>query len=151
MFEGDAVLDLEHDADVAGVEPAQMLLQPLDVTDSPHEGQTYQIGMPGHEVQVFEVLRGQRGQLERAVRQVDALVGGQLFAAFARNRDLHMDLFALDVPDHAADAAVIEPHPLPGMHLREYLGQGAWDGRGAHDAALGIQPRRSARALAGED
>ena len=103
---------------LAAIEPGQMLLELLDVTDLPHEGQPDHVGVPGDELQIFEVLRGQRRQLERAIREVDALVGGQLRARGARNGDLHEDFVALNVPDHAADAPVVEPHPLSGTHLR---------------------------------
>jgi hypothetical protein len=122
-LEGSAVLDLQHDPQVAGVEPGQMLLEQLDVPHPPHEGQADHVGVPGDEVQVLLIFLGQHGLLERAVRQVDALVGSQLLAVFAPERDLHIDFVALDVPDHAADAAVIEPDAFARMDLRERLGQ----------------------------
>ena len=45
--------------------------------------------MRGDDRQVLDVLGGQRGQVELAVRQVDALVGRQFLAAFARVGDFH--------------------------------------------------------------
>ena len=125
VLEGDAVLDLEHDAEVAGAERFERVAQHPHVVFPAHERQADRVGVAGGKGEVREILRGQRRDVDHAVRQVDPLVGRQALAAVARARDLDEHLARTRMPDHAADPAVVQPDTFAGPQVQEGFGQRA--------------------------
>jgi hypothetical protein len=64
-------------------------------------------------------LLGQRGDLERRVGEVDALLGAQLGAARPGMGDLDPDALTVVLLDEPADLAVVEPDTVPVGNLLE--------------------------------
>ncbi len=85
-------LDLQHEPRRLALGRArhQMILQELDVVDPLHERIADQIGMLGDEVEIAEVLGGQRRQIEFGRGKIDALAGFQPHALLARGVDLDL-------------------------------------------------------------
>ena len=107
--------------------------------------------MPDHERKIVEVLVGERRQVQRAVGQVDALVGSQRRATSRRTGDAHAHLAHGNRFDHAADLAVVEPDPLVLPDLGEDLGQTARDaGRGIHFPSYAAHRRGAEHGGTGE-
>src|SRR5271170_5075906 len=67
-----------------------MILQELDVVDPLHERIADQVGMLGDEIEVAEVLGGQRRQIEFGRGKIDALAGLQPHTLLARGVDLNL-------------------------------------------------------------
>ena len=125
VHEGRTVLDLEHDAQVAGAEAMQPLLEQQHVLRAAQEGERDHVGELHHLGQVLEVLLGERGEVERRVGQIDALFRTQLGPRGRGMGDLHADALAVVVEHASADLAVVQPHALAGTHAREGRLQGA--------------------------
>ncbi len=120
-------LDLQHHADLATPERLQGIEQLAHVVGSLHERQAHQVGHTGHGLQVLQVFVGERGQVEFAVGEVDALVGHEFFAAVAGCDDLQLQLAARGLAHHGTDAPVVKPDALADAHLADDLRQGAGD------------------------
>ena len=60
MLEGLPVLDREQDAEIGAFAPFELLLQTVHVGRPPHERVADEIGMAGDEIEVLEILAGER-------------------------------------------------------------------------------------------
>ena len=75
----------------------------------------------GYEFEMCDVQVCQTGQIELAIRQVDALVGQQFFSTIARLRDFNQDFAGSNTADHAADAAIVDQDAFAGVNGRKDL------------------------------
>jgi hypothetical protein len=123
VFERTARLNLQDQRQAGPVERLQMSLQHAQVVGRSHERIADDIGVGSDERKILEILCCQRRHSHRAVRHVDAFVGAKGQAGGVGVRNCHLDLGGADVPDHSADAAVIEPHGLAWLDLVQRLGQ----------------------------
>ena len=105
-------LDLQHEPRRLALGRArhQMILQELDVVDPLHERIADQVGMLGDEVEVAEVLGGQRRQIEFGRGKIDALAGLQPHPLLARGVNLDLGP-ARRLGDHSGRRlAVVDEH-----------------------------------------
>ncbi len=127
VFERRDVLDLEDQADVVGIAPIELGLEPLDVGRIADEREVHHVGMPCDEVEVGEIFRGERIESQVGVGEVDPLASLEVGAARAHVGDRQLDLVVGGSLDHAADLAVVEPHSLAGRDSTEHLTERAPD------------------------
>src|SRR5512137_374291 len=98
--------------------------------------------MAGHKGQMFDVIRGQRRQLQITVGQVDTFVGAQLFARRSGLNYIDPYLILAHVDDYAADLAVVEPYFLARTDLRESFRERTANRGGCGRLALRVARRR---------
>ena len=145
VLEGLAVLDLQHDPELPGPEPVQVVFQAGHVGGAAHEGQRHDVREADHRFQVGDVLVRERGERELRLREIDALLGTQPRALGAGVRDAHGDQLVVVGLDHAANPPVVEPHRLARAYLQEGGIQRAVDPR----RCLGLAPGAAHRVASG--
>ena len=117
--------NFQHQPHVVAFQPVQVRAQQRHISRLLHKRQTHHVGHLNNGLQVGHVFFGQRRQIQLAVRQIDAFVCHQLFAAVTRLGDFHLDTLPGDPTNHAANAAIIEPDAFTHLHLLNHLRQGA--------------------------
>ena len=88
----------------------EMVLQELDVVDPLHEGKADEVGVLGDEVEVAEILRGQRRQVELGRGEIDALARLEPHALLARGVDLDLRSACAFRHDPRRRLAVVDEH-----------------------------------------
>ena len=100
-----------------------MVLQELDVVGPLHEGEADEIGVLGDEVEVAEVLGGERRKLELGRGEIDPLAGFQPHALFARGVDLDLGPAGRLGDDPRRRLAVVDGHLRADGELVDELGK----------------------------
>ena len=103
-----------------------MCLELFDVFGVVDEGESDDVGVVDDEVEVGEVLLCQCRQVERSVRQIDALLGAKVLRSRGVG-DVDMEFVLRRLPDDAAELAVVEEDPVSDLHGGEDAGDRAAD------------------------
>src|SRR5215467_2594083 len=82
----------------------------------------HQIRVSDDEGQMSDILLSQSRQPQRAVREVDSLVGPKVLTLRSRFGNFYCDFIKVNRANHTTDLAVVEPYRLSGV----YVGKNLW-------------------------
>ena len=107
----------------SGRRAGQFVLQARDVVGALHEREADQVGVPGDEVEIGQIVCGQRIQMQVGAREGQAAFRLHLEALALRPRDTHQDTARPACLDHAGELAVIERHLGADRQAVQHIGR----------------------------
>ena len=96
------------------------------------------------ELEVLDILRRQRGQVQWRVRKVDSLFGTERGLTATRTTDLDPEPVERHLDHHALELSIVEEHAMANSDVIEHLGERTADCRRLADRLVVIVYDRSA-------